>query len=218
MSKQTAVLFCPGRGSYTKAELGFVNRTLQAGPVADALAASDRARQERGRPPITEVDGADRFRPSLHLDGENAAELIYFGARGVRWDGGPLVRPDHDYVLVFPRVEDPEVALPELVAVVVEGVEPLRAEERDHSLRVTGRGRLGVAALQVALHGGDAAPGLPPPEQLARGLLVAEHLEAELAVVLDGLDVAVEPDLQVLRSVGADRRGQEDLIPRLDWS
>ncbi|MGC6487751.1 MAG: ACP S-malonyltransferase [Planctomycetota bacterium] len=79
MSKPTAVLFCPGRGSYTKSELGFVGRTLRPGPVADALAASDRARRERDRPTVTEVDAAERFRPSQHLDGENAAELIYFG-------------------------------------------------------------------------------------------------------------------------------------------
>lgn len=78
-AKPTAVLFCPGRGSYTKEELGFVGRTVQSGPVTDALAASDRARREQGRPTLTEVDAAEKFRPSLHLDGENAAELIYFG-------------------------------------------------------------------------------------------------------------------------------------------
>ncbi|MEC8653096.1 MAG: ACP S-malonyltransferase [Planctomycetota bacterium] len=79
MTKPTAVLFCPGRGSYTKEELGFVGRTVRSGPVADALAASDHARREQGRPTLTEVDAAERFRPSQHLDGENAAELIYFG-------------------------------------------------------------------------------------------------------------------------------------------
>ena len=80
MSKPTAVLFCPGRGSYTKSELGFVGETIRPGPVADALAASDRAREQQGRPTIRAMDAADRFRPSQHLDGENAAELIYFGA------------------------------------------------------------------------------------------------------------------------------------------
>ncbi|MEC7726267.1 MAG: ACP S-malonyltransferase, partial [Planctomycetota bacterium] len=54
-------------------------RTVRSGPVADALAASDHARREQGRPTLTEVDAAERFRPSQHLDGENAAELIYFG-------------------------------------------------------------------------------------------------------------------------------------------
>lgn len=77
--KPTAVLFCPGRGSYTKDELGFVAKTVRSGPVADALAVSDKVRREQGRKTLTEVDGADRYRPSLHLDGENAAELIYFG-------------------------------------------------------------------------------------------------------------------------------------------
>jgi [acyl-carrier-protein] S-malonyltransferase len=79
VSKPTAVLFCPGRGSYTKDELGFVGRTLQPGPVADALAACDDWRRSQGRATLTEIDAADKFRPGLHLDGENAAELIYFG-------------------------------------------------------------------------------------------------------------------------------------------
>lgn len=79
MTKPTAVLLCPGRGSYTKDELGFVGRMLRAGPVAEALAACDAWRQSLGRPTLSEIDGADKFRPGLHLDGENAAELIYFG-------------------------------------------------------------------------------------------------------------------------------------------
>lgn len=79
MSRPTAVLFCPGRGSYTKDELGFVGRTIRPGPTADALAACDDWRRSQDRPTLTEIDGAEKFRPGLHLDGENAAELIYFG-------------------------------------------------------------------------------------------------------------------------------------------
>lgn len=79
MSKKTAVLFCPGRGAYARDELGFVGRTVRPGPVADALAQCDEARRSQGRPTLTEIDGAEKFRPGLHLDGENAAELIYFG-------------------------------------------------------------------------------------------------------------------------------------------
>jgi len=79
MSRPIAVLFCPGRGSYGKDELGVVARTLQPGPVADALRACDDWRRSQGRQPLTEIDGAEKFRPGLHLDGENAAELIYFG-------------------------------------------------------------------------------------------------------------------------------------------
>ena len=59
MTKPTAVLLCPGRGSYTKDELGFVGRTLRAGPVAEALAACDAWRQSLGRPTLSEIDGAD---------------------------------------------------------------------------------------------------------------------------------------------------------------
>lgn len=77
--KPTAVLFCPGRGSYTKDELGFVGRTVRPGPVAAALDACDAHRRGQGRPTLREIDGAEKFRPGLHLDGENAAELIYFG-------------------------------------------------------------------------------------------------------------------------------------------
>ena len=79
MKKPTAVLLCPGRGSYTKDELGFVGRTVRPGPVAAALDACDDWRRSQGRQPLREIDGAEKFRPGLHLDGENAAELIYFG-------------------------------------------------------------------------------------------------------------------------------------------
>lgn len=79
MSRPTAVLLCPGRGAYGKDELGFVGRTLRPGPVDDALAASDDWRRSQGRPTLRELDGAPAFRPGLHLDGQNAAELIYFG-------------------------------------------------------------------------------------------------------------------------------------------
>lgn len=80
MSGATAVLLCPGRGSYGKEELGFLGRTLQPGPVADALAAADEWRRAQGLAPLAELDAADRFRPGTHLAGENAAELIYFGS------------------------------------------------------------------------------------------------------------------------------------------
>lgn len=79
MKRRTAVLFCPGRGSYGKEELGWIGRTLRPGPVAEALAACDDWRRGQSRQPLSEIDGADKYRPGLHLDGENAAELIYFG-------------------------------------------------------------------------------------------------------------------------------------------
>jgi acyl transferase domain-containing protein len=79
VSLPTAVLFCPGRGSYGRDELGFIGRTLQPGPVADALAEADAWRRSQQRPAIAELDALDKFRPGVHLAGENAAELIYMG-------------------------------------------------------------------------------------------------------------------------------------------
>jgi malonyl CoA-acyl carrier protein transacylase len=74
----TAVLFCPGRGSYGKPELGCIGRAVAAGPLADALDQSDAWRREQGRPTVREIDALPQFKPGVHLDGENAAELIYF--------------------------------------------------------------------------------------------------------------------------------------------
>jgi malonyl CoA-acyl carrier protein transacylase len=78
VSLPIAVLLCPGRGSYGKAELGCIGRWLQPGAVADALDHADRARREQGRPTVRELDAAEKFKPGTHLDGDNAAELIYF--------------------------------------------------------------------------------------------------------------------------------------------
>ncbi|URW74924.1 ACP S-malonyltransferase [Sphingomonas donggukensis] len=69
MSRQTALVVCPGRGSYGKAELGSLAR-------AD-LSAYDAIRTAAGKPTLTALDSAERFSPSIHLAGENAAPLIY---------------------------------------------------------------------------------------------------------------------------------------------
>ncbi len=76
MSKPIAVLFCPGRGAYDRTSLSFIAEHQAPGPVADALAAADAARPEDST--ITRLDAAEKFRPGLHLQGVNAAELIYF--------------------------------------------------------------------------------------------------------------------------------------------
>lgn len=80
MSKPTAVLFCPGRGSYGRDELGSLGRSLRPGEVREALSAADARRSEAGQPGILELDAADSFRPSLHLDGRNASELLFFAS------------------------------------------------------------------------------------------------------------------------------------------
>nr|WP_309502824.1 ACP S-malonyltransferase [uncultured Roseovarius sp.] len=70
-----AVLICPGRGTYNKAELGYLARHHAA--QGDALAALDALRAADGQETLTALDGAARFDPKLHLRGDIAAPLIY---------------------------------------------------------------------------------------------------------------------------------------------
>lgn len=78
--KRRAVVICPGRGTYNKAELGYVARH-HAGKTG-FLAMIDSYRSDQGRAPVTELDAAERFSPSIHLAGNNAAALIYASAYG----------------------------------------------------------------------------------------------------------------------------------------
>jgi [acyl-carrier-protein] S-malonyltransferase len=66
-----AALFCPGRGSYTAASLGTLDRAHPFTQRADAL------RDEFGLAPLTELDGAPSFKPALHLAPANVSALIY---------------------------------------------------------------------------------------------------------------------------------------------
>ncbi|MBI5850975.1 MAG: ACP S-malonyltransferase [Planctomycetes bacterium] len=80
--KPIAVLLCPGRGSYGKNELGSIAKALAGASdqaaLREALAEADAVRARERRPTVSELDAAPAFRPGLHLDGKNAAELIYF--------------------------------------------------------------------------------------------------------------------------------------------
>lgn len=40
------------------------------------------------------------------------AALIYHGERGVEFDEAPLTRPEREYLLIFPRIHDPEGPAP----------------------------------------------------------------------------------------------------------
>ena len=76
--KQAALVICPGRGTYGKAELGYLKR-LHAGRD-ELIGTFDRIRSERGHPTISELDGADRFSPALHTRGDIASPLIFASA------------------------------------------------------------------------------------------------------------------------------------------
>ena len=73
--KLAALVVCPGRGSYGKAELGYLKRLH--GDKPDLIAAVDRKRAERGQPTISELDGRDRFSVATHTRGDIASPLIF---------------------------------------------------------------------------------------------------------------------------------------------
>lgn len=72
--KQTAVIIAPGRGTYNKAELGYLTRH-HAGwqPLADL----DSARAALGQETLTALDGAEKFSGARHTRGDMASPLIY---------------------------------------------------------------------------------------------------------------------------------------------
>lgn len=66
-----SALFCPGRGAYTEASLGSLRSSLPYVQRADEL------RARYGLPSLVELDRADRFSPSRHLDPVNVSALIW---------------------------------------------------------------------------------------------------------------------------------------------
>jgi len=77
----TAVLICPGRGTYNKPELGTVVGNF---PDADLMAAFDARRTGLVQDTLTDLDGAARFSSAKHTRGDNASALIYAASLGDR--------------------------------------------------------------------------------------------------------------------------------------
>jgi acyl transferase domain-containing protein len=73
--REAALVICPGRGTYGKAELGYLKRFHA--DKTDLIATVDRLRAERGQPTISELDGAERYSPGLHTRGDIASPLIF---------------------------------------------------------------------------------------------------------------------------------------------
>ena len=71
----TALAVCPGRGTYGKAELGYLGR--HHADKADLIAGFDRQRAERGEPTVSELDGAEKFSVATHTRGDIASPLIF---------------------------------------------------------------------------------------------------------------------------------------------
>ncbi|OIQ45603.1 MAG: acyl carrier protein [Roseobacter sp. MedPE-SW] len=75
---RTAVLICPGRGTYNKPELGYLHR--HHADKASLFASFDAARVAAGQEEVTALDGATRFSVSKYSRGDIASPLIYASA------------------------------------------------------------------------------------------------------------------------------------------
>jgi malonyl CoA-acyl carrier protein transacylase len=76
---RSAVVLCPGRGSYTGGELGYLSRPAPLEPLQPlwaALDAVDARRAACGDRPLRELDGAGSFTAEM-LRGENASGLTF---------------------------------------------------------------------------------------------------------------------------------------------
>lgn len=76
---KTAVVICPGRGTYNKAELGYLARHF---PDHELLAQFDAQRAAERQPTLGELDGASRFSLATHTRGDNASALTYAATLG----------------------------------------------------------------------------------------------------------------------------------------
>lgn len=77
---KTAVLICPGRGTYGKGELG----SLAGFPDRALLARFDAERARLGQETLTALDSAPTYSVARHSRGDNASALIYACTLGDR--------------------------------------------------------------------------------------------------------------------------------------
>ncbi|WP_371397807.1 ACP S-malonyltransferase [Fretibacter rubidus] len=73
--KQTAVIICPGRGTYNADEIGYLSRYHS--DKAAFIDMIDRVRADAGQEAISKLDAMAKFSPSTHGTGDNASLLIY---------------------------------------------------------------------------------------------------------------------------------------------
>lgn len=89
----TAVVICPGRGTYNATELGYLGRHF---PDSALLNAFDAQREALGQQTLSALDGAERFTLSKHTRGDNASGLIFAATYG----DFAAIREDVDIVAV----------------------------------------------------------------------------------------------------------------------
>ncbi|MGB8814466.1 MAG: ACP S-malonyltransferase [Paracoccaceae bacterium] len=76
---KTAVVICPGRGTYTKTELGYLARHFKDRAL---LSGFDARRSELGQETLTALDSAPTYSVAKHTRGDNASGLIYAATLG----------------------------------------------------------------------------------------------------------------------------------------
>jgi [acyl-carrier-protein] S-malonyltransferase len=74
-SKQRAVVICPGRGTYNKEELGYLQRLHS--DKTEIISLIDDFRERQGQIKVAELDGMENYSMRTHTAGENASALIY---------------------------------------------------------------------------------------------------------------------------------------------
>jgi malonyl CoA-acyl carrier protein transacylase len=75
MARKSALVVCPGRGTYNKDELGYLAR--HHADKAGLIGAIDAARLALGQETVSALDGAGRHTLARHTRGDNASPLIY---------------------------------------------------------------------------------------------------------------------------------------------
>ncbi len=93
--KKSAVVIFPGRGTYGKDELGYLERYHS--DKADFIAAVDHWRDSQGRETISALDGATTYAAGKHASSINASALIYTCALA---DFAAINRDEYDIVAV----------------------------------------------------------------------------------------------------------------------
>ena len=76
---KTAVVICPGRGTYTKTELGYLGRHFADRAL---LGSFDIAREALGQETLSALDGSASYSVAKHTRGDNASALIYAATLG----------------------------------------------------------------------------------------------------------------------------------------
>jgi len=78
--KKSALIICPGRGTYNASELGYLHRHHSGNKALMTML--DDLRTSEDQITLSALDKAEKFKPGLHMTGDNASLLIYGCAMG----------------------------------------------------------------------------------------------------------------------------------------